>query len=263
MRLEAREITAGYGASPVLSDVSLSIEQGECVGLLGLNGSGKSTLLRAMTGAIKPSAGQVLLDGKPTHQIPNKEFARKVGFVPQSAEFTFEFSVQETVLMGRFPHLRPFQSETEADYQIVNESMRLMDITSLADRPVTLLSGGEQRRVLVARALAQSTSLLLLDEPTANLDLRHQYDVLSLVRDRCKQGALGAIFALHDINQASEFCDRLLLLHEGKCFAAGKPSEVLTAENLRQVYGIEAELIAHPQTNQPLLLTYRRINSPQ
>ena len=253
-QLEAIGITAGYGAQPVLNDVSVTLKQGEFVGLIGPNGCGKSTLLRCISRILRVQAGHIDLAGRDILTWAPREIARRLAFVPQQEAALFEFSVRDLVLMGRHPHLERWQSETEQDYRIVMKALADADIVHLADRSVTELSGGEHRRVLLARALAQQTPLLLLDEPTAHLDVTHQMELLSLIHRQTRAQAQGALAALHDLNQAAEFCDRLILMRGGRIVAEGTPDLVLTAENLRAAYDAEAQIGANPATGRPMLL---------
>jgi iron complex transport system ATP-binding protein len=260
MRLEAREITAGYDRSKdVLDAVSVAVETGQFVGLLGPNGSGKSTLLRVLTRVLPPRLGKVWLDGKEVERWTTLEIARRVAFVPQQESAAFDFTVREIVLMGRYPHRARFRGETAEDYALVAQALEETDALHLQDRPVTELSGGEHRRVLLARALAQQTPLLLLDEPTAHLDVTHQVALLSKVQTLCHEEGKGALAALHDLNQAAEFCDRLVLLCRGKVVAEGTPEEVLTPDNLRRAYDAEACIGPNPITGRPMILTLHPI----
>jgi iron complex transport system ATP-binding protein len=255
MELTATRITAGYGAEPVLHEVSVTLGQGELVGLIGPNGCGKSTLLRCLSRTLRISSGTLQLDGRDIMAWPPREAARRLAFVPQQEAALFEFTVRDLVLMGRYPHLERWKGETERDYKIVMQALADADILHLADRPVTQLSGGEHRRVLLARALAQQTPLLLLDEPTAHLDVTHQVELLTLVRQQTRSQGQGALAALHDLNQAAEFCDRLILMRSGHIIAQGAPEAVLTAANLRTAYNAEGQIGSNPVTGRPMLLT--------
>ena len=257
MELAAKTITAGYGGADVLHSVSAGVRAGEFVALLGPNGCGKSTLLRVLSGALRPQSGMVSLDGRELPQWTATERAQRIAFVPQSESAAFDFSVRDMVLMGRYPHRQRLKSETTRDYEIVAQALADSDISHLADRPVTELSGGEHRRVLLARALAQQTPLLLLDEPTAHLDITHQAELLLLTRRLMTERRIGVMAALHDLNQAAEYCDRLVLMRSGKILTMGTPEAALTAENLRRVYGAEAEIGANPATGKPFIFALR------
>ncbi len=253
MQLAAANLTAGYDTQDVLHSLSLYLSAGEFVGLLGQNGCGKSTLLRAITHTLPLRSGSVTLDGKPLTQWTTLERAQRIAFVPQKEPTHFEFTVYDVVLMGRYPHT-PRGSLTENDFQSATRAMQETDILPLAERLITELSGGEHRRVLLARALAQETPLLLLDEPIAHLDIAHQISILDKIRSLAHSQNRGALAALHDLNQAAEFCDRLILMEAGRILAEGTPNEVLTTKNLRAAYHIDAEIATNPKTGRPYLL---------
>lgn len=233
----------------------MRVESGEFAGLIGPNGCGKSTLLRVLSRTLRPVSGTVRMNGRELRDWPARELARQLAFVPQQEQAAFDFTVRDVVLMGRHPHLDRWRGETEQDYQLVTQALADADILHLADRPITQLSGGEHRRALLARALAQQTPLLLLDEPTAHLDITHQAELLALVKRQTQERQMGALAALHDLNQAAEFCDRLLLLGRGRLIAEGTPEEVLTSANLRSVYDADAQIGCNPVTGRPMLLT--------
>ncbi len=256
-QLEAESVVAGYDAGNVLEGVSIRIVTGEFVGLLGQNGSGKSTLLRVLSHTLKPYSGTVTLDGKEIGQWSPRDRAKRIAFVPQQETTTFAFTVQDVVMMGRYPHLERNRREQAADYAAAHDAMEMTDVLLLQDRPVTKLSGGEYRRVLMARALAQQSPLLLLDEPTAHLDIAHQAELLLLARNlaHTSKTPQGVLAALHDVNQAAEFCDRIVLLHAGRVFAEGSPDTVLTEDNLRRAYHAEIRMGQNPLTGRPMILS--------
>ena len=249
--MQAYDISAGYAGNPVIHSASLQVNRGEFVGLIGPNGAGKSTLLRALTGALPPLGGSIQIAGRSLHSFNQRELARNIAFVPQSEPTLFEFSVREVVLMGRTPHIQPARGETSADHHAVALAMAATDTLHLAERPITSLSGGEHRRVLMARALAQNAPLFVLDEPTAHLDMTHQSDLLRLIRRLVDREGVSALAALHDLNLAAEYCDRLLLLSGGKIIRAGTPQEVLTPELLSRVYGAPIRVSVSPATGKP------------
>ena len=259
-RLAAEEIQIRYtpDAPPVLTQFSLDVRPGIFLGIVGPNGSGKSTLVRALSRALRPASGAVLLDESDLYAaLSAREAARAIGVVPQETAVSLDFSVREVVRMGRAPHLprRPFASETAEDERIVAEAMRAARVEGLADRTVPTLSGGERQRVLFARALAQQPDVILLDEPTAHLDLRHQTEALTLARDLAHGGGKAVLAVLHDVNLAAAFCDALVLLHAGRIVAQGPPEAVVTAENLQAVYGARVWVRRHPASGRPLVLT--------
>jgi iron complex transport system ATP-binding protein len=253
MTLEARELVAGYGDHVVLQAVSLSLRAGQLVGLVGPNGSGKSTLLRVLSRTIRPRSGTVLLDGRPIADLPAREIARRLAFVPQAEPVLFDFTVREVVLMGRHPHVRGLAGESDEDFSAATRGMAATDTLHLADRSVTALSGGEHRRVLIARALAQNAPTILLDEPTAHLDITHQADLLQLLRRLADREGAALLAALHDVNLAAEFCDRIVLLRDGAVVAEGRPDQALTEETLERTYGAPLTLSRNPVSGRPVV----------
>lgn len=253
MRIDAVDIKGGYGRTDVLHDVSLHLDGGEFVGLVGPNGSGKTTLLRALTGLLKLRRGEVRLDGKALGELDRAEIARRLAFVPQNEPRLFEFSVRDVVLMGRHARRSRSAAVTEEDHAIVTRALASADLLDVAERPITEMSGGEHRRTLFARALAQDSPALLVDEPTAHLDVAHQWDTLRICRRLADLQGVAVLAALHDLNLAAEFCDRLVLLHHGRIIADGPPSTVLTDEFLGRVYGPGIRVMRNPATGAPLL----------
>lgn len=245
--LSVEGLTYTIQRKKLLDNVSLRAGQGELVGVIGPNGAGKSTLLRAVAGVIEPSDGERQLGGRRFEEIPSRERARAVALVPQVAPMAHGFTCLELVLMGRYPHMGRFQIEGASDENIARQAMRLTDTEQFADRTLETLSGGERQRVFIARALAQQPRVLLLDEPTSNLDILHQLRVLGLIREWVANGAT-AIAAVHDLNMAARHCDFLVLLSEGRVIAEGTPQDVLTAENVRRAYGVESVIYRDPHT---------------
>jgi len=230
------------GENKVLRDVSFALRPGEVLGLLGRNGAGKTTLLRTAVGALEPCGGQVRLGGRPLAEYSRRELARAIAVVPQDLHVPFPFRAGEVVLMGRAPHQRLFGFDGERDVGRSLDAMERMGVRELANRSIFELSGGERQLVMFARALTQEPELLLLDEPTAFLDLRHRLEVLQVVREFASEGR-SALVVSHDLSLAARACDRLLLLAEGRVAATGTPREILTPELVRRVFGIEAEFI--------------------
>lgn len=251
--LQADKITIKYGQRMAVSEVSLSLRAGEIVAILGPNGAGKSTLLRALNGGLKPSSGQVLLDSKPLHQYPRRVIARDIAVVAQEGDVRFPVTVLEFVLGGRYASASTgaWGWETDRDITVAQEVLQETELTELSGRLMTELSGGERQRAVLARALATEATVLLLDEPTANLDLAHQAAILSLVRRRSVINKVAAVVVTHDINLAAEFSDQVLLMKNGHTVAFGPPSEVLTPELLRKVFGVRILVDAHPITGVP------------
>jgi iron complex transport system ATP-binding protein len=244
--LTAQNISFAYDGRRVLNEVSLVVEAGEFVGLIGANGSGKTTLLRVLIGSL-PAPGEVRLCGDLIESLDRREVAKRATMTPQDTRVDFAFTAREIVAMGRTPYLGRFRPEGVADKQAIARAMRETGVSDFAERPVTELSGGERQRVHLARALAQETPVILLDEPTANLDLTHQYEALELVREFTQSGG-AALAAIHDLSLAARFCDRLLLLSEGRVMAAGPPAEVITEGNLARHFALRSRVWRDKET---------------
>jgi iron complex transport system ATP-binding protein len=251
--LNIRDLTVTYGEIVALRGVSLSLAGGELLGVVGPNGSGKSTLVRAITRVIRPLEGDIELNSKRAASLPQRELARRVAVVPQNPYLPDAFTVLEVSLMGRTPHLGLLQSESGADLTAVRRALEQTDTWCLAHRRVGELSGGERQRVVIARALAQETPLLLLDEPTAHLDVGHQAAVMELVRRLCRAQGKAVLAVVHDLTLAAQYCDRLVMLNEGRVVAEGAPQEVLSPEVLSSVYGTKVWVFPHPLTGRPVV----------
>jgi iron complex transport system ATP-binding protein len=234
-------------------DVSFTVAPGELLGLVGPNGSGKTTIIRAATGAVPTLTGRVLTAGTDAKLLTQRERARRVAVVPQEPQLPPAFTALEVVLMGRTPHLRLLEWEGAGDLDAARRAMIATDAWPLADRPVGELSGGERQRVVVARALAQEAPVLLLDEPTAHLDIGHQVAILELMRALCRQEGRAVMAVAHDLTLAAQFCDRLLLLHQGRMVAQGNPAEVLRTEVLEAIYETAVRVFPHPDTGRPVV----------
>lgn len=263
--LEITHLFVNYGQRRVLCDVSLQVGRGEVLALIGPNGAGKSTLLRTISGILRPEAGTIFLGERDLGRLSPEQRARWMAVVPQAHRLPAGFSVRQTVLMGRTPYLGWLGRPASADLRRVQAALELTDLLELAERPVDQLSGGEQQRVLLARALAQDTPVLLLDEPTAHLDLHHQATLLELVHRLAGQQKLTVVMALHDLNLAALYTDRVALLVDGSLQGVGSPAEVLTASRLSQVYRLPIHVITHPDYGVPLILpegVKRRLPDP-
>src|SRR5260221_1088061 len=245
----AEHIRFRIGDRALIRDVSLALAGGEIVGLIGPNGAGKSTLLRLLSGLWKINAGEVRLCGQRLQAFRPREIAQLIGQVQQVSTLDAPFSVLDVVAMGRNPYLGRFQIEGPHDRQAVAEAMQETHTLELADRTINTLSGGERQRVFLARALAQEPSILLLDEPTSNLDIRHQIEILALVQHQAHDCGLGVLIAIHDLSMAARFCDRLILLTDGRVMAEGIPEAVLTADNLAVAFGVDAQPYRDPFTD--------------
>ena len=249
--LTAISLDVAYGDKSVLHEINLSLARGELLGVIGPNGSGKTTLIRCLSGVLKPTIGSVTLEGKNLQVFSDQERARRIAVVPQSAQLPPAFTVLESVALGRTPHLSWLGRLGARDLEIVQHAMQSCEVAQFSDRRITELSGGEQQRVLLARALAQDCPVLLLDEPTAHLDLHHQVALLNLVRRMAREQNLAVLVAIHDLNLASLYADRLILLIDGRVRASGSPSEVLTTETLQNAYQIPLQVHANPQHGSP------------
>ena len=245
--ISAQGLTYEVDAKRLLDGVSLHADRGQLVGLVGPNGAGKTTLLRALSGILRCQEGVVRFRGVDVEHLSSTEVATGVALVPQIAPYTHGFNVIELVLMGRYPHLGRFQIEGREDARIARDAMRLTETEQFADRTLDTLSGGERQRVFIARALTQQPRVLLLDEPTTNLDVLHQLKVLDLVR-RLVDDGLTAIAAIHDLNMAARYCDRLVLLSGGRVLAEGPPEQVLSPETMESAFGVRAAIHRDPVT---------------
>ena len=249
--LRLDRVSLGYGKRIVLDDISLAARPGEMLGIIGPNGSGKSTLIRGITRLISPSSGQIFLNGQDIASMSRSDLARLVAVVPQNAVLPELFTAFEVVLMGRTPHLGLFRYEGENDLAIVRNAMEVTQTTAFAERRVGELSGGERQRLIVARALAQEPKVILLDEPTAHLDINYQIETLSLIRQLCLEQNLIVASALHDLNLAAQYCDRLVMLSDGKIYCQGVPKAVISSQTIREVYGAEVCVFPHPINELP------------
>lgn len=250
--LQVDNLTGGYGKKPVVKSVTFAVKKGEVLGILGPNGSGKSTLLKLISGILPKQQGSVVVDGQPAADYSQKEFARKVAVLPQLHAHAFSHSVHETVSLGRYPHQSGlFSSWSEEDERAVNEAMQHTAITRYTDTAIELLSGGEQQRVFVAQALAQEAPVLLLDEPTNHLDIAHQQQLMDTIRKQAVDKGLTVISVFHDINLASLYCDRLLLMDQGQIASIGKPQDVVKEQAIEDVYQARVKTQVHPELPKP------------
>lgn len=254
LKLTITKLSFNYASFAVLKDIDFAVDLGEVLSIVGPNGSGKSTLLRCINRILKTKQNTVLIDGKDTSKLNLKELSKIMGYVPQISTSIFPFTVFDVVLMGRKPYIH--WSLSERDYEIVAETLDFLGIGELAMRHFNELSGGEQQKVIIARALAQEPQILLLDEPTSSLDIKHQLEILHILRSLAQTKHCSVIMAMHDLNLASRFSDRMLMLKKGCIFAVGTPDAVLTEENIEAVYGVKARvtksILNRPQVT-PLL----------
>jgi len=241
MRLIIDGIEFGYSSTPVLKDITLDANGPQLLSIIGPNGVGKSTLIHCINRILSPNKGTVLIDGDKVNDISLKDLAKKVGYVPYSANDTFPLSVVDTVLMGRHPHAT--YKSLDKDLDIVYDTLRLLDIEDLAMRNFDELSAGQHQKVMLARGLVQEPEILLLDEPTSNLDIKHQMEVTRILRDLSLEKGILVIMISHDLNIASKYSDTMMMLFGGSIFAIGTPSEVITKENIKAVYDVESDVI--------------------
>ncbi|MFJ2406793.1 ABC transporter ATP-binding protein [Streptomyces xanthochromogenes] len=253
-RLTARELTLAYEDRAVVHGLDLAVPDGKVTVIVGPNACGKSTTLRALGRLLKPRGGAVLLDGTELARIPTKRIAQAIGLLPQSPVAPEAITVADLVSRGRQPHQHWWQQWSDADERAVTDAMDRTDVTALADRPVDELSGGQRQRVWIAMALAQETGVLLLDEPTTYLDISHQVEVMDLVRQLNHERGRTVVMVLHDLNQAARYADHLVAMKAGRIVAEGRPEEVVTAERVREVFGLDSVVVPDPVTGSPLVV---------
>jgi len=255
---EAQQLVAGYDSKMILDHVSLQIPSNEISVIIGANACGKSTLLKTLARLIKPTSGQVILDGQPIHKIPSKQLARVVGLLPQSPIVPEGITVADLVGRGRYPHQSIFGSWSKRDYEAVAEAMDIMNITELANRNIDELSGGQRQRVWIAMALAQQTDILFLDEPTTFLDITYQVEILDLLTDLNRNYGTTIVMVLHDINLSARYADYIFALRQGKLIAEGPPSEVITSQLIKDVFGLDCTVIQDPISDSPSVIPIGR-----
>lgn len=251
MKLNAEKVEVQIHGKEIVKGFTLEVPEGACTAILGPNGSGKSTFLKAVYRIQPVSAGAVYLDGREIAEIPRKRMAQEVSVVSQFNQIQFEYSVYDVVLMGRTPHMGLLQRESLEDHRLAEESLRRVGMYEYRDQNFQTLSGGEKQRVILARALTQQPKLLILDEPTNHLDIRYQLEILSIIRSL----GVSVLTALHDLNLAFQFCDYIYLVKDGEIFCRGAPAEVLTPENIKQVYGIGCDIFPSP-VNGDMMIQY-------
>ncbi|MBR4685681.1 MAG: heme ABC transporter ATP-binding protein [Candidatus Methanomethylophilaceae archaeon] len=244
MKIETKDLNISVPKRRIVEAASIHVDDGEFVGLLGPNGSGKSTLLKTVYRTMKRESGEIEFNDRPLDEISLKESALLMSVVTQHNYYNFDFKVEEVVMMGRTPHKKTMEMDNQEDKRIVQESLERVDMLDFKDRNFSSLSGGEQQRIILARALAQQTPCLVLDEPTNHLDIKYQLDVLDIVK------SLGCttLCALHDLNLAAQYCDRIYILYQGHIVKEGTPEEVITEEMIQRIYGTKASVEMHPKT---------------
>lgn len=252
--LRAKEIKAGYGDKTILQSVNIQIPENKISVILGSNGSGKSTMLKTFCRLISPTAGVVTLGDKPLSQIKSKDIAKAIGLLPQTSIAPEGIKVAELVSRGRYPHRKFMAPLTKEDYVAIEEAMEAMQITDLADCSIDELSGGQRQRVFIALALAQETDILFLDEPTTYLDIAYQIEILDLLKDLNKKRGTTIVMVLHDINLSTKYADYLFAMKKGHLIKEGTPSEIITAETIKEIYGIDSVILSDPLSNTPMVV---------
>lgn len=249
--LEVSNLTCRYDDLVAVKNVSFGVSRGEFLGIIGPNGSGKSTILRSIARVLKPTSGRITLNGQDIFNLTTKELARQIAVVPEDTTVSFSFTVLDIVMMGRAPYMKRFELETDNDLEIARRAMKMTDTLSLENRFINELSSGEKQRVIIAQSLAQEPKIILLDEPTAHLDINHEIEIFDLLKRLQNEMGLTIIVVSHDINLASEYCQRLILLKNGEIFKQGKPPDVITEENIEFVYDTKTIVDRNPLTKAP------------
>ncbi|MEK4851891.1 ABC transporter ATP-binding protein [Paenibacillus sp. FSL H7-0756] len=255
-RLNTEQLSIGYAETMIVKGLNLSLPTGKITALVGANGSGKSTILKTMARIMKPKSGNVMLDGKSIHNLSTKEVARQLAILPQNPTAPDGLTVSELVGYGRYPHQKGFGSLTPEDRSIIAGAIALTGMNEFRDRPIDRLSGGQRQRAWIAMALAQQTDILFLDEPTTFLDMAHQLEVLQLLQKLNEQEGRTIIMVVHDLNHASRYAQHMVAIKSGNVISEGAPNEVMTPAVLREVFGIEADIVPDPRTGVPLCLPY-------
>ncbi len=252
--IKIKDLSFSFGEGPILKKVNLTIETGKFYAILGPNGSGKTTLLRTIAKSLDVKAGAIFVHEKDINHFKMKSLAKELAVVPQNTELQFDFSVLDLVLMGRAPYLSRFAMEGADDLRIAQQAMELTDTWRLRDRSIHTLSGGERQRVIIARAIAQQTGIILLDEPASHLDLYHQLELLKQIKGLNLTHQVTVLAVLHDLNLAAAFCDYLILMNHGKVHSIGPPAEILKENIVKEVYGVEVDILKAPGNGKPYLV---------
>jgi len=255
-RLQTQQLYIGYGDTLIVKNLNLRIPTGKITALVGANGSGKSTILKTMARIMKPKAGAVLLDGKAIHSQSTKEVAKQLAILPQNPTAPEGLTVFELVGYGRFPHQKGFGSLTGEDREIIRWAIQVTGLEPFADQPVDQLSGGQRQRAWIAMALAQQTDILFLDEPTTYLDMAHQLEILQLLQHLNEAEKRTIVMVVHDLNHATRYAHHMVAIKAGTVVSEGSPQEVVTQDMLREVFGIEADILTDPRTGVPLCIPY-------
>lgn len=256
LKFGTEDLAYSYGGAPILDGITFDVIEGEVLGILGVNGSGKTTLLKNLNKNLSPQGGCVLLDGQDLAEIAKRDIAKSIAAVPQTNEISFSFTVREIVSMGRMPFQGMLSPSTAEDEAIIDDAIRKTGLDDLQNRHINTMSGGERQRAIIARAVAQTPRIILMDEPTLHLDISMQFDALDLVHGLAKEKGLTVVIVSHDLPMVARYCDRIIMIHEHNIFCEGTPEEVLTEENMRTVFGIDAELVRDPKTGMNTVLLH-------
>lgn len=252
--LRSNKVFSGYNDRIIVNDVNIEIPRGKISVILGSNGCGKSTMLKTFCRLLKPASGEIILNDKSLSNINSKEIARTIGLLPQSSQAPEGIKVIDLIARGRFPYRKPMSSMTREDYDAIAEAMEFMGITNLADKSVDELSGGQRQRVFIALALAQKTDILFLDEPTTYLDISYQIEILDLLKDLNRERKITIVMVLHDINLSTRYADYIFAMKDGRLIRQGTPLEVITVDNIREIYGLTSKVIRDPVSNSPFVI---------
>lgn len=252
--IEIKNLNCSLGNEKILHNIDLKVEKNKFYSIIGPNGSGKTTLLKNISKTLEPLKNSVFIDSTDIKAFKNKDLARKISCVPQNTEINFDFSVMDIVLMGRTPYIKNFQSESKSDIEIAENAMNLTNTLHLKDKNINDLSGGERQLVIIARAIAQETDILLLDEPISNLDIHHQIKILDTIKTLNIKKHITVITVLHDLNIAAQYSDYLMLIKKGELQSSGIAEDVLTQENIKKVYNMDTCIIKNPVTGKPLII---------
>jgi len=253
-RIHANQVNFSYDQKQILHDVTLEMEKGKFTGIIGPNGSGKTTFAKLMSKLLKPETSTIYVNNQDINTIKISDLAKVMAMVPQASQINYDLTVYEVVMLGRTPHLKRFQRESDYDLNLVEEVMKETDTWQYKDRMIHQLSGGERQRVIIARALAQEPEILILDEPVTYLDIHHQLQVMSLIKELSNKRNMTIITILHDLNYALKYCDHVVLLSEGRVFKHGEPKDVVTKDHIKSVYNIDVSIMDHPVTNHPMVI---------
>ncbi|OPJ55391.1 ABC transporter ATP-binding protein [Alkalithermobacter paradoxus] len=253
-KIKVNNLNWSFGNEKILDNIDIQIEKGKFYSIIGPNGSGKTTLFRNISKALEVPRNSIFIENKDISKLSSKDISKRISCVPQNTIVEFDFSVMDVVLMGRTPYLRRFQDETNGDIQIAKKAMEMTNTWHLKDKKINQISGGERQRAIIARAIAQSTDIILLDEPISNLDIHNQVEILDTIKRLNKENDLTVVAILHDLNLASAYSDEILLLNKGKIVSKGTPEKVLTEENIKSVYNMKVSMIKNPSTGKPYII---------